>query len=157
MEMSAIAMQPRIVSTGGSRAARVGRPVAVAPVRRVAVAPGSRVAPTPRAAVGSAARAAEAPARLHLTRRGRAVLVLLALLVVLAGVMGGRAVAEGPVQAVEVTTHSVMAGETLWQIATGVAAPGEDVRDVVLRLQELNDLPDASLQAGQVLLLPVGS
>lgn len=95
--------------------------------------------------------------RLHLTRRGRAVLVLLALLVVAAGVMGGRAVADAPQRATEVTTHAVQAGETLWEIATDVAAPGEDVRDVVLRLQELNALADGSLQAGQVLLLPAGA
>lgn len=127
MEMSAIAVHPRIVPAAGVRPA---------PVRRPAPAE---------------------PARLHLTRRGRVVLVLLALLVVAAGAMGGRAVAEGPVQAREVTTHSVMSGETLWQIAADIATPGEDVRDVVLMLQELNDLPDASLRAGQVLLLPADS
>jgi Tfp pilus assembly protein FimV len=71
--------------------------------------------------------------------------------------MGGRAVADGPERATEVVTHAVQSGETLWQIAASVAAPGEDVRDVVLGLQELNGLADASLQAGQVLLLPAGS
>ncbi|WP_454049097.1 LysM peptidoglycan-binding domain-containing protein [Cellulomonas sp. Marseille-Q8402] len=95
--------------------------------------------------------------RLHLTRRGRVVLVLLALGVVLAGIMGGRAVADGPQRATEVTTHAVMSGETLWQIASDLAAPGEDVRDVVLRLQDLNGLADASLRAGQVLLIPADS
>lgn len=133
MEMSAIAAHPRIVPAAGVRIAR-----------------------QPRPAAHRGGEAAE-PGRLRLTRRGRVVLVLLALLVVVAGVMGGRAVADGPVQAREVTTHAVMSGETLWQIAAGVAAPGDDVRDVVLMLQELNGLPDASLQAGQVLLLPAGS
>jgi hypothetical protein len=94
---------------------------------------------------------------LHLTRRGRAVLLLLAALIVLAGVLGGRAVADGPEQAIEVRTYAVQAGETLWQIAGDVALPGEDVRDAVLRLQELNGLADASLRAGQVLLLPADS
>jgi len=94
--------------------------------------------------------------RLHLTRRGRVVVALLGLAIVLGGVMGGRAVADPPQQAVEVTTHAVQSGETLWQIAGEVAAPGEDVRDVVQRLQDLNGLADASLQAGQVLLLPAG-
>ncbi|WP_249668987.1 LysM peptidoglycan-binding domain-containing protein [Cellulomonas hominis] len=105
----------------------------------------------------AAGGAAVGEGRLHLTRRGRAVLVLLALLVVVAGVMGGRAVADAPQQATEVTTHAVQSGETLWEIAADVAAPGEDVRDVVLRLQELNALADGSLQAGQVLLLPAGA
>jgi Tfp pilus assembly protein FimV len=151
--MSAIAMQPRFVTEAGARrapvtassarAARADRPLATrpGPARRDAAAGG--------AAVGEG--------RLHLTVRGRAVLLLLALLVVVAGVMGGRAVADGPERATEVTTHSVQAGETLWEIAADVAAPGEDVRDVVLSLQELNGLADGSLQAGQVLLLPAGA
>jgi LysM repeat protein len=97
------------------------------------------------------------PAPLRLTRRGRAVLVVLGLLVVAGGVLGGQAVADGPERAVEVVTHAVQSGETLWQIAAAVAAPGEDVRDVVAELQELNGLADGSLTAGQVLLLPAES
>lgn len=136
MEMSAIAAHPRVAPSIGPRAARVVRP-APAPVR--------------------VRQAAEEPARLHLTRRGRVVLVLLALLVVAGGVMGGRAVADGPQQATEVTTHAVVAGETLWQIASSVAAPGEDVRDVVAELRDLNGMADSSLIAGQVLLVPADS
>jgi hypothetical protein len=149
--MSAIAMNPRIVPAAGIRSAQGRRP-----------APGwggageHRNAQVRRGA-GVHRDAVAEPAQLRLTVRGRVVVVLLALLVVLGGVMGGRAVADGPEQAREVTTHSVLSGETLWQIAAEVAAPGEDVRDVILRLQELNDLPDSSLQAGQILLLPAES
>lgn len=138
MEMSAIAAHPRVAPSIGPRGARAAR-TAPAPVR------------------ARPAAAAEAPARLHLTRRGRVVLVLLALLVVAAGVMGGRAVADAPQRATEVTTHAVVAGETLWQIASDVAAPGEDVRDVVAQLRDLNGMADSSLIAGQVLLVPAGS
>jgi Tfp pilus assembly protein FimV len=139
VRMSAITMAPRVALTD---------------VRRPASAPRPAVAPR-RTAVG---RPVEPGLRdLHLTRRGRAVLLLLAALIVLAGVLGGRAVADGPEQAIEVRTYAVQAGETLWQIAGDVALPGEDVRDAVLRLQELNGLADASLRAGQVLLLPADS
>ncbi|HEY0217469.1 MAG TPA: LysM peptidoglycan-binding domain-containing protein [Cellulomonas sp.] len=93
---------------------------------------------------------------LRLTVRGRLVLVVLGLLVVIAGVMGGRAVADGPERGVEVRTHAVQSGETMWQIASSVAAPGEDVRDVVIQLQRLNGMDDSTLTAGEVLLLPVG-
>ncbi len=140
--MSAVAAHPGI--TSGAR---------VVPLR-----PARQQAPVRRD--GDARRAGPVAApetRLHLTRRGRVVLVLLALGVVLAGIMGGRAVADGPQRATEVTTHAVMSGETLWQIASDLAAPGEDVRDVVLRLQDLNGLADASLRAGQVLLIPADS
>lgn len=147
MEMSAIAVQPRLAT----------RPAAERPVRPRPAAARPAAAPTPGRERAGARAAGASEASLRLTRRGRAVLVVLALLVVLGGVVGGRAVADGPQQATEVTTHAVMAGETLWQIAADVAAPGEDVRDVVLRLQELNGLSSASLLAGQVLLLPVGS
>ncbi|QZN84484.1 LysM peptidoglycan-binding domain-containing protein [Cellulomonas sp. C5510] len=145
--MSAIAVHPRLATRPAADRPARPRPVAVRSAAAQAegrARPAARVTATPEAS-------------LHLTRRGRAVLLVLALLVVLGGVVGGRAVADGPRQATEVTTHAVVAGETLWQIATDVAAPGEDVRDVVLRLQELNGLPDASLLAGQVLLLPAGS
>lgn len=151
--MSAIAVQPRIAQVVGVRQAprSVVRDGAAAPVR-VADPVGRE-----RAAVRPAAGAAADGGRLHLTRRGRVVLLLLAAAIVVGGVMGGQAVADGPPRATEVTTHSVQAGETLWQIAAGVAAPGEDVRDVVLRLQELNGLADGSLVAGQVVLLPADS
>ncbi len=119
--------------------------------------PARRQAPPRRDGGARRPVAAGGEGRLHLTRRGRVVVALLGLAVVLGGLVGGRAVAEAPERATEVTTHAVQSGETLWAIAASVAGPGEDVRDVVLGLQELNGLADASLQAGQVLLLPAGS
>lgn len=98
---------------------------------------------------------AEAP--LRLTARGRVVVWGLGLLV--AAGAGGVAVsahADGPRSAMEVERVVVAPGQTLWGIASEVAAPGEDVRDVVLRLQRLNELPSAGLTAGQTLVVPVG-
>lgn len=97
------------------------------------------------------------PAPLRLTRRGRA--VVWALGAVLAFAVGGAAVsaqADGPQsQAVEVRRVVVAAGDTLWGIAASVAGPGEDVRDVVLELKQLNRLPSGGLQAGQTIVVPV--
>jgi nucleoid-associated protein YgaU len=98
-----------------------------------------------------------APARL--TRRGRLV-VLLALVTLLFAVAlaatGGfaragddRSAAAGPVA----TTWVVQPGETLWQVAEAVA-PGEDPRETVARIVELNGLADASVTVGQSLLVP---
>ena len=70
------------------------------------------------------------------------------------GIVGGQAVAAGPTQALEVVSYTVQPGDTLWQIAADVAVPGEDVRDVIVELQELNALPRAELTAGQHLVVP---
>lgn len=93
---------------------------------------------------------------LRLTRRGRLVLFAFALLVVMGSVFfGSSAVASDPDPAIEVATVTVADGETLWHHAKALAAPGEDLRDVVDLIIELNDLPNSQLQAGQQLLLPV--
>ncbi|WP_081844592.1 LysM peptidoglycan-binding domain-containing protein [Cellulomonas sp. URHE0023] len=104
-------------------------------------------------------RASEVDGRLadlSLTGRGRAVLWLLALVIVAMVVLvAGRAVAYGPQAAQQVERHVVQSGETMWQIASGIAEPGEDVRDVVYELVRLNDLPGAGLTAGQVIVIPL--
>ncbi|MCL2454348.1 MAG: LysM peptidoglycan-binding domain-containing protein [Micrococcales bacterium] len=94
---------------------------------------------------------------LRLTTRGRVVLALLALVVIAVPLwFGARAAqAEGPLTAPQVERHVVEPGDTLWQIASSVAAPGEDVRDVVRQLVRLNNLPGSGLLAGQVIVIPV--
>lgn len=93
---------------------------------------------------------------LRLTRRGRVVIALLALLVLVgAGLIGQRAVAESPGSGVEVRLHTVAPGETLWQYAQSVRDSGDDLRDVVAELRDLNGLATAELRTGQVVLLPL--
>ena len=104
-----------------------------------------------------AARARRA-ATLHLTRRGRLVLLLVGLAILIGGLLvATRAAAGGPTGAPEVQRYVVAPGDTLWAIASGMAQPGDDVRDVVRHIQLLNDMPSAQLIAGQQLLLPVSS
>ena len=92
---------------------------------------------------------------LRLTRRGRTALTTIALLLTLGvAFTAQRADADGASAATPVVTHTVAAGETLWAIASGVAAPGEDVRDVVDRLMELNGLHNGGLRSGQQILVP---
>ena len=100
---------------------------------------------------------APSSAHLRLTARGRAVLwILAAAVVVLVTLISSQASADGPTAAQEVVRHVVQPGETLWQIAESVAAPSEDVRDVVVDLVRLNELPEAGLMAGQVIVVPAG-
>jgi hypothetical protein len=108
---------------------------------------------------------ASAPARprrtrsggLRLTRRGRLVVLtafLLAALAVLVFSLSGSATGSAERGApVPVRVVQVESGDTLWSIATRVA-PGEDPRDVVDEIQDLNNI-DGSLLVGTQLAVPV--
>ena len=93
----------------------------------------------------------------RLTQRGRAVLLLLAVVLAFALLSIGQAAAQAisgddggsPSQG----TWVVQPGETLWSIAEDVA-PGVDPRETVARLVSMNDLPDSSVSVGEELLIP---
>ena len=95
------------------------------------------------------------PAPVRLTRRGRIVLVLFVmLLLVIAGFTLGR----GSSQAAGHHRHAqrtvtVEAGETLWTVAARIA-PHDDPRLVVADIQSLNHLATPSVVPGQQLLIP---
>lgn len=118
------------------------------------LSPASRIGVSRRVRGAAPTRAAHGR-ELRLTRRGRWFMAALASVVAIGtGIVGGQAVAAGPTQALEVVSYTVQPGDTLWQIAADVAVPGEDVRDVIVELQELNALPRAELTAGQHLVVP---
>lgn len=97
-------------------------------------------------------------AELRLTRRGRLVVFVLGLAVVLgiglvlaAGSMASpEAGASEPTAVVTVGT-----GETLWDIAAEIADDGR-VRDMIGRIETLNSLDSTMLVAGQQLVVPAG-
>ena len=101
------------------------------------------------------------PVSVRLTRRGRALLVL-----VLAGLLltafsmgrtGSQAAQEaggGAAQQLEQTT--VQPGDSLWSVAERVA-PDNDTREVVAQIRRLNDLTGSDLLVGQMLLLPTAA
>lgn len=96
-----------------------------------------------------------AASRLRLTVRGRRVLVLGIVLLLAGLVVAGRAMASDGGHPLQVETYTVMPGDTLWEIATAIKGRGEDVRDVILELENLNRLTTADLAAGTQILLPV--
>jgi len=55
-----------------------------------------------------------------------------------------------------VAEYVVQPGDTLWEIAGGVATPGSDLRETVMSVKELNHLAGSMLHPGQVLLVPAG-
>ena len=108
------------------------------------------------AARRSAVLARREPARtLHLTRRGRIVVVL--VLMVLAGLvfsLGRVSAGAAPAGTHPGASTTVRSGESLWSVAERIA-PDRDPRDVVGALLAVNHLSeDAALRPGQVLVLP---
>ncbi len=94
---------------------------------------------------------------LHVTTRGR-LLVLVGLVLLILGAFAVGRSASG--QATDVTRRqvpltqaTVQQGDTLWSLARGLA-PARDPREVVAQIRRLNHLQSASLQVGQQLLLP---
>ncbi|GAA4286786.1 LysM peptidoglycan-binding domain-containing protein [Georgenia daeguensis] len=99
----------------------------------------------------------EAPG-LRLTARGRRVLTTLALLAATGASVGLGALvgtAANPASSSATTTVTVAPGQTLWSLASATAAPGEDPRDVLAEITELNGLASSELAVGQELLVPV--
>lgn len=102
-------------------------------------------------------RPAPAPGQLRLTRRGRLVVLALALLVVLGlGLLlaAGSVATEEPGTPEPTRVVMVGSGETLWDIAAGIADDG-DVRGMVDHIERLNALDTGMVVAGQRLRVPV--
>lgn len=115
-----------------------------------------------REVVGSVPLLQRSRPKLHLTRRGRLLLVglptllgglaaaaLLILLLVPSQVTAGTEAVEGP--GVEAVT--VQPGQSLWEVAR-VAEPEKDTRAVVAQIVELNGFDTAQVRTGQQVLVP---
>lgn len=108
----------------------------------------------------STTRATPQP-RLRLTRRGRVVFTTLAatpfvfaaLAFALNGGMATATVEQGSTDENLDSSVTVLAGQSLWQLAEEVA-PGEDTREVVAQLLRANSLESAEVFPGQQLALP---
>lgn len=94
---------------------------------------------------------------MRLTRRGRTVVFVAALLVVMAAALflGNASMATNH-SGVDQPTEAVVveSGDTLWSIAGEVAGEGE-VRDMVHTIKELNALDSSMLMAGQTIFVPI--
>lgn len=93
----------------------------------------------------------------RLTRRGRSVLLVGFLVVALAGLTwfsAGSAATSETADGPQTVSVEVTAGDTLWELASAVADPGQTQR-MVHRIMELNALGSSDLSIGQELAIPV--
>ena len=98
-------------------------------------------------------------AAVHLTRRGRGVLLVLLVGLLYGAFAVGRSNTEAAVttaSAPEMVQTTVQQGDTLWGVARRMA-PDRDPRPVVEQLRRLNHLPTSGLHVGQQLLLPAAA
>ena len=113
---------------------------------------------TPSASPRSSSPRATGPgAGVRLTRRGRIVVVVVALLVAFAiGVFvtaAGSVATQHPGTPAPTKIVQVDSGDTLWDLAAGLADDG-DVPAMMEQIKQLNALDSAELQAGQRLVVP---
>ena len=111
----------------------------------------------PRTTPAKLPRAVSAAAPVRLTRRGRIVVVVAALVVAFAiGVFvtaAGSVATQRPGTPEPTRIVQVGTGDTLWGLAAELADDG-DVRAMMERIERLNALDSAVLQAGQRLVVP---
>lgn len=82
------------------------------------------------------------------------VLLLALVLLALTALGSHSAATDRPGSPVPTRTVQVGDGETLWQIAADVAAPGQ-TRQMVQQIEELNAMTGPGVTAGQTLAVPV--
>jgi hypothetical protein len=80
--------------------------------------------------------------------------LLLAAVCVVFLTIGGPAEADIPTP--EPVEYVVAPGDTLWEIASGVAGPESDVRHLVRDISRLSGVEAGSIFPGQILLIPTG-
>jgi hypothetical protein len=96
-------------------------------------------------------------ATVRLTRRGRIVLVLFVMtLLVIAGITLGHGSSQAADRHHKATQHTliVQPGESLWAVANRIA-PHSDPRAVIADIESLNHLPGPAVEPGQQLVVPV--
>jgi len=110
---------------------------------------------SPTALFSPIAQSSPSLAPVRLTRRGRIVLVLFVmLLLVVAGFTLGRGSSQAAGHQRHVAhTVTVEAGETLWGVAARIA-PHDDPRLVIADIQSLNHLATPSVVPGEQLVIP---
>lgn len=110
---------------------------------------------TVQSLIGTRPYAAPHRSTVRLTRRGRAVVVVLALAVLAAVGLLGASISGAAPRGGSVPTRTVVIhpGDTLWDLAS-TAAHGGSVLEMEQRIKDLNGLDSGMLITGQILRIP---
>lgn len=94
---------------------------------------------------------------IRLTRRGRRVVAILALIpVMIAFLLIGMKVAQASDSSTNPTTQTVVVkpGQSLWDVANATGMD-RDIRETIWMIQQLNGMKTSEVLAGQELIVPV--
>lgn len=94
------------------------------------------------------------PPRARATQPSVRLLALLATVAMVFLLIGGAAEAGPPPS--PTMSYDVEPGDTLWQIASELTEPGDDIRVMVGTIKELSGIDSATIFPGQTLQLPQG-
>jgi len=84
-------------------------------------------------------------------------LVVLAVVLLLASAVGASpSAASSADPGSDTVTYTVVAGDTLWDIASTHIDPGDDVRRLIFDIKAANQLSDSIIHPGQELRIPTG-
>jgi LysM repeat protein len=125
------------------------RPSVVIGRGKVTVATSERTRGTQRARSGGTN-----PPRARATQPSVRLLALLATAAMVFLLIGGAAEAGQPPP--PTISYVVEPGDTLWEIASGLTTPGDDIREMVGIIKELSGIDSATIFPGQTLQLPQG-
>jgi hypothetical protein len=82
--------------------------------------------------------------------------ISLALVLLLAGAVAARAADHNPAPVVTPEVHhTVVVGDTLWDVAALYTDPGDDIRETIHDIKGANGLPDSVIEVGEVLVIPL--
>ena len=82
--------------------------------------------------------------------------ISLALVLLLAGAVAARAADQPTTPTVTPEVHhTVVVGDTLWDVAALYTDPGKDIRETIHDIKRANGLPDSVIEVGEVLVIPL--
>ena len=81
-------------------------------------------------------------------------IICIVLFFILFGIFGFQNVSLGE-SVPNYITIKVSKGDTLWTIASDYVKDGEDIRDVIAEIKELNNLKNSNIKVGQELTIKV--